>query len=72
MSELLERAFEEASKLPDNGQDAFAKWIIAELAAERGWRARFASSPNALSSLASEALAERESGGTESLDPDSL
>ena len=72
MSKLLDKAFEEASKLSDSEQEAFARWILDEIAAESGWRDRLTSSTSALSSLASEALAERKSGGTEPLDPDSL
>ncbi len=34
MTRLLERAFEEASKLPEVEQNALAKWVIEELESE--------------------------------------
>ena len=38
MTKLLERAFKEASRLPDVEQDALAKWVLEELEAEGKWR----------------------------------
>ncbi len=37
MTKLLEKAFAEASKLPDIEQNALAKWLMQELEAERKW-----------------------------------
>lgn len=34
MTKLLERAFKEASKLPEVEQNAFAKWVMEELEAD--------------------------------------
>ena len=61
MTDLLRRAFDAASRLPDNEQDAVAEWLLAELAAEEQWEERFAGTQDALSVLAREAL--RECGG---------
>jgi len=62
MTQLLERAFTEASKLPDAEQDAFASLLLAELDSERRWAQTFASTHAQLSTLADEALAEFEAG----------
>ena len=72
MTDLLRKAFEAASRLPEEEQDAVAEWLLAELQAEEEWEERFASTQGALSALAREALAEHERGETEGLDPDSL
>jgi hypothetical protein len=72
MTELLEKAFEEASKLPQPEQDALAAWLLEEIAADRRWDEAFAGSADALARLADEALAERRAGRTQALDPDVL
>jgi hypothetical protein len=58
MTELLEKAFEAASKLPANEQDALAASILAEVEAERRWDALFAGSAPTLERLADEGLKE--------------
>jgi hypothetical protein len=58
MTELLEKAFAEASKLPPKEQEALAAWILEELASERRWDEAFASSQDVLSRLADEAIQE--------------
>ncbi len=63
MTELLERAFTEVSKLPEKEQDAIAALVLAELAFEQRWEAAFASSQLPLSEMARAALREFESGG---------
>lgn len=72
MTKLLEKAFAEAAKLPQQEQDAFAVWMLEELASERRWDALFASSSATLEKLAGEALAEYRAGRTTKLDPDAL
>lgn len=72
MTELLERAFTEASKLSPEEQDAFAKWLLAELKSEARWQELFAGSQDELAKLAHEALEEHRAGRTEELDPDEL
>jgi hypothetical protein len=64
MTNLLEKAFEEASKLPAAEQDEFAKWILDELASEQRWKQAFESSPDKLAKLADEALVEYREGRT--------
>jgi hypothetical protein len=70
MTQLLERAFAAASKLPESEQDAFASLLLAELESEQRWTEAFASSQDQLSSLADEALREFEAGQTEPMDLD--
>ncbi len=72
MTELLEKAFAEVSKLPQQEQDAVATWILEELASERRWEEIFADSADVLAQLADEALAEFRAGRTQVLDPDKL
>lgn len=61
MTDLLKKAFEAASRLPEEEQDAVAKWLLAELSSEERWEKRFAETQSHLSALAQEAL--REAGG---------
>jgi hypothetical protein len=68
MTQLLERAFSEASKLPEEEQDAFASLLLAELESERRWSRAFASTLNQLAKLADDALAEFEAGETQPMD----
>ena len=58
MTDLLERAFAEAAKLPPAEQEALAAWILEELAAERHWQESFRQSADLLDKLADEALNE--------------
>jgi len=68
MTELLERAFTEASKLPEKEQDAMAALLLEELKSERRWDAAFAASPEQLSKMARAALREFETGETRPMD----
>ena len=72
MGKLLEKAFAEASKLPEPEQEAAAAWFLAELEADRRWEDLFARSPDLLEELAEEAIREDEAGLTEPLDPDTM
>ncbi|HEU5071109.1 MAG TPA: hypothetical protein VFV96_11955 [Verrucomicrobiae bacterium] len=68
MTQLLERAFKEASKLSESEQDAVASLLLAELESERRWEQSFASSQDELSRLADGALRELADGKTQPLD----
>ena len=70
MTDLLEEAFAKATRLPDDEQDAFARWLMDELESERHWSRSFETSQRQLANLAREALAEDLAGQTEPLDPD--
>ena len=72
MTETLELAFHEASKLSPEAQDNLAMRWLAELADEHQWDGAFANSQDLLAELAAEALAEHDAGLTEALDPERL
>lgn len=67
MTILLERAFKEASKLPEVEQNALAKWVMEELEAEGKWEKAFAGSEDILDKLADEALAAHKQGKSKPL-----
>ena len=67
MTQLLEKAFAEAAKLPPEEQDAFARWLLEELEDERRWQKSFAESADFLEQLADEALADHRAGKTEEI-----
>ena len=68
MTQLLERAFTEASKLPAPEQDAMASLLLAELESEQRWARSFASSQDELAQFAAEALRELAAGETLPMD----
>ena len=72
MTRLLERAFAEVSKLPEEAQDRVAAQLLDELADEAKWDAAFAASADKLEKLAAEALEEYRAGRTEELGFDQL
>lgn len=72
MTQLLKRAFDEASRLPEAEQDSLAKWLLEELQSEKRWAEQFAGSGDVLERLAAEALREVDEGHVEELDPDKL
>jgi hypothetical protein len=70
MTQLLEKAFAQAAKLPAAEQDAVAALVLAELESERSWAESFATSQDKLEGLADEALREFAAGKTRPLDLD--
>ena len=72
MTKLLQRAFDEASKLPEPEQEALGRMLLDELASERRWEELFGRSHELLKDLADQALVEHRAGRTEKLDPDKL
>lgn len=72
MTELLKKAFAEASKLAGVEQDALAQWLLEELASQRRWDETLGSSEDRLALLADEALSEHRDGCTHELDPEKL
>jgi hypothetical protein len=72
VTQLLRKAFDQASRLPPEEQDALATWILEEMASERRWDEAFQASADRLKQLAEEALQEAREGRTEELDPDRL
>ena len=66
MTSLLERAVSEIEKLPQDAQDAIAARLLADLADEQAWTARFAATTEAQwDSMA--AMVRREIAARESL-----
>jgi hypothetical protein len=72
MTKLLQKAFDEASKLPEAEQEALGHMLLEELASERRWEELFGGSPDLRGDLADQALAEHRAGRTEKLDPKKL
>ena len=72
MTRLLEKAFKDASRLPDIEQNVLAKWLLEELEAERKWNRAFAGSEDILGQLADEAIEAHRQGKTTPLDIDKL
>ncbi len=72
MTKSLKRAFEAASRLPDQDQEELAAAIFDELAAEERWVAALAATGDTLETLADEALSEHATGRTKPLDPERL
>ena len=74
MTQLLEKAFKQASQLPEKEQDDFARFILSELESEHRWSELFArpESEDLLERLADEALAAHRSGQTRPLDEKDL
>jgi hypothetical protein len=74
MTQLMEQAFEKASGLPDEEQNAIASIILREIESEERWNGLFAQprSVDLLSQLADEALAEARAGRARKLELDAL
>ena len=72
MTELLRKAFEEASKLPTQEQDALASVLLEEIDGEQKWDGTLAETQDEMAGLADVALAEHRAGKTETLDPETL
>lgn len=72
MTVLLQKAFAEAAKLPQEQQDLLASRLLAELAEEDDFDRTIAASADKLAGLAREAIADYRSGKTEELKPDQL
>ena len=62
MTQLLKKAFQEASKLPVVDQNALAKWLLEELESEKKWENIFAESEDVLDRLADETIRAHKRG----------
>jgi hypothetical protein len=65
MTKELERAFREASRLPEAEQDALAEAIRSEILGDEDWDKAFEASQDTLEKLADEAVAEHRAGYTQ-------
>lgn len=72
MTNQLERAFAQASKLPERDQEALATLLMEEMESEKKWDEAFAISQDLLAQMADEALAEHKRGETRPLNADAL
>jgi hypothetical protein len=72
MTHLLQKAFAEASKLPQDQQDLLASCLLAELTGDDEFDRAISASADELADLARSAIAEYRSGKTEELKPDQL
>jgi hypothetical protein len=71
MTKLLEKAFEVATKLPPEEQDAVAALVLDEIASEDRWDEVFSKSQDVLAALAKQALEAHASGRSTPLNEDS-
>ncbi len=74
MNQYLKRTFQKASQLPEAEQTRFARFLLAELEANRQWQALFShpESEDLLERLADEAVSDHRAGLTSPLDPEKL
>jgi hypothetical protein len=72
MTQLLKKAFQEASKLPVVDQNALAKWLLEELESEKKWEKMFAESEDVIDRLADEAIRAHKRGKAKPLNIDRL
>ena len=72
MTSLLEKAFAQASKLPEAEQDLLASRLLAELEAENAFDDAIARSGDKLADLGRAAINEHRQGGSQPLEPDQL
>jgi hypothetical protein len=70
MGQLLEKAMEEASKLPESEQEEVGAWLLAELEDERRWNELFSRPGDAIERLADQALLDDAAGRTTPFDPE--
>ena len=70
MTQLLQRAFERATKLPQEEQDKFARFLLTELESEQRWAELFRhpKSEDLLTRWADDALIKHRARQTEPLD----
>ena len=72
MTELLAKAFEQASELPSRLQDELARQILEDLIGESKWDETLARTQDQLEKLGDEALAELRAGRTVEMGFDEL
>jgi hypothetical protein len=68
MTETLQKALKEISKLPAEQQDAIGEMLLEGLASDRKWDELFAKYPDQLAKLADQAMEEDRRGETTPLD----
>ena len=71
MTKLLEKAFEVATKLPAEHQDALAALVLDEISSDQRWDEAFARSQDVLAALAKDALEAHAAGKSTPLNQNS-
>lgn len=69
MNKMLERAFAEAAKLPDETQQTLASLLMEEMRADAGWDERFANTEDQLGELVRQAREDVARGDVFPFDP---
>ena len=74
MNQHLKQAFQKASQLPEADQTRFARFLLAELEANRQWQELFShpESEDLLERMADEALSDHRAGLTSPLNVEKL
>jgi HEPN domain-containing protein len=70
VGQLLERAIQEARKLPEEDQELIAWVMLEEIEDQRRWDEAFSQPSEVIERMAEEALEDHRAGRTEPLDPD--
>jgi hypothetical protein len=68
MTSLLKKAFDAASLLPAERQDAIAELVLAEIEDDKRWEEAFANSQDKLADMAAKAIAEHKEGKTKPME----
>ena len=68
MTSLLKKAFDAASSLPVDRQDAIAELVLTEIEDDQRWDEAFANSQDKLADMAIKAIAEHKAGQTKSME----
>ena len=74
MTEILQQAFDKAAELPEDRQEVFARFLLAELESERKWDELFSrpESEAFLERMAAEAIEAHRAGKTKPLNAEDL
>ena len=72
MTDLLKRAVEKASTLPDWQQNELAALMLNAILADQQWDSTLATAPPKIERMAEKALEDIRAGRSEPLDPDKL
>jgi hypothetical protein len=72
MTDLLKRAFEKASELPEHEQNELAAMLMDAIDCDHRWDVAFTKDPTKLERMADKALDDVRAGRSAPIDPDKL
>ena len=72
MTQLLEKAIERLKAVPEQEQDAMARWLLSELEEDERWAATTDKYKDGVARMMKRVIADDEAGLCEPLDPDTL